>query len=137
MTPGKDYKAARASPVNGIDRVVGETIRILRKECRMTQADLGESIGVSPGQLQKYEAGVNRVGATQLWRLSIALDVPVGEFFRGLYEVDEGDMGSADSGLHTELEVVRRQYSRIVDPTLRKSIRDILERMAANDDGND
>jgi len=70
-----------ASP---IDIHVGTRIRVRRQLMNMTQEKLGESLGVTFQQVQKYERGANRVGASRLWKLSEVLDVPVSFFYDGL-----------------------------------------------------
>ena len=64
-----------------VDLHVGGKIRDRRKELRLSQADLGKEIGVSFQQLQKYEHGTNRVGASRLAAIAKALRVPVAYFF--------------------------------------------------------
>ena len=64
-----------------VDLHVGGKIRDRRKELRFSQADLGKEIGVSFQQLQKYEHGTNRVGASRLAAIAKALRVPVAYFF--------------------------------------------------------
>ena len=66
---------------NPIDLLVGSRIRMFRKGRSMSQAQLGEKLGVTFQQVQKYENGKNRVGACRLQMISTALDVPVGQFF--------------------------------------------------------
>jgi transcriptional regulator with XRE-family HTH domain len=66
---------------NPIDVLVGSRIRRFRKGRKMSQAQLGEKLGVTFQQVQKYENGKNRVGASRLRMISTALDVPVGQFF--------------------------------------------------------
>ena len=70
-----------ASP---IDIHVGTRIRVRRQLLNMTQVKLGESLGVTFQQVQKYERGTNRVGASRLWHISRALDAPVTFFYDGL-----------------------------------------------------
>ena len=66
---------------NPIDLLVGSRIRMFRKGRSMGQAQLGEKLGVTFQQVQKYENGKNRVSASRLQMISTALDVPVGQFF--------------------------------------------------------
>jgi transcriptional regulator with XRE-family HTH domain len=68
---------------NPIDSLVGGRIRLLRKRRKMSQEQLGKAIGVTFQQIQKYENGKNRVGASRLHRIAIALDVPITELFDG------------------------------------------------------
>src|SRR5437763_2789579 len=71
-------KESRASP---IDQHVGSRIRLRRTLMGMSQERLGEALGLTFQQVQKYERGVNRVGASRLFDLSRVLDVPISFFF--------------------------------------------------------
>jgi transcriptional regulator with XRE-family HTH domain len=63
------------------DQEVGRRVRSRRLECRLSQTELADKIGVTFQQVQKYEKGVNRIGAGRLQRISEALDVPITFFF--------------------------------------------------------
>src|SRR5260221_12434683 len=63
------------------DIELGKRIRLRRVEQRISQAELGDKLGVSFQQVQKYEKGVNRVGAARLQQIATALDVPVTFFY--------------------------------------------------------
>ncbi len=65
------------------DIELGKRIRLRRVEQRISQAELGDKLGVSFQQVQKYEKGVNRVGAARLQQIATALDVPVTFFYDG------------------------------------------------------
>ena len=65
------------------DIEMGKRIRLRRVEQRISQAELGQKLGVSFQQVQKYEKGVNRVGAARLQQIATALDVPVTFFYDG------------------------------------------------------
>ena len=67
-----------------IDIHVGEQLRALRKAARLSQTELGTSVGVTFQQIQKYETGMNRVSASRLWDIAHALGVDVAFFFEGL-----------------------------------------------------
>jgi transcriptional regulator with XRE-family HTH domain len=77
----KSPVAKRLTPA---DRWVGSKIRIRRNTLGMSQAELGEGIGVSFQQVQKYEKGVNRVGAGRLQQIAKILQMPVEWFFQGM-----------------------------------------------------
>lgn len=79
MTP----KPGPRSP-NPVDVHVGARVRLRRKLLKMSQEKLGEQLGVTFQQVQKYERGANRVGASRLWKISEVLDVPVSFFYEGL-----------------------------------------------------
>lgn len=74
---------ARQRSATPIDVYVGVKIRARRQALSLTQEQLGEKLGVSFQQVQKYEKGMNRVGASRLVPLAKALDVEVGWFFEG------------------------------------------------------
>ena len=66
---------------NPIDAHVGSRVRLRRMLLGMSQERLGESMGLTFQQVQKYEKGANRIGASRLFHISKILDVPVGVFF--------------------------------------------------------
>src|ERR1700760_2601973 len=66
---------------NPIDIHVGSRVRLRRNMLGLSQEKLGEAIGLTFQQVQKYERGANRIGASRLWELSGVLDVPVQFFF--------------------------------------------------------
>src|SRR4051794_1811541 len=66
---------------NPIDVRVGARLRLRRKMLGLSQEKLGDAIGLTFQQVQKYERGANRIGASRLYELSRALDVPVSFFF--------------------------------------------------------
>src|SRR5215472_3538663 len=68
---------------NPVDVLVGRNIRIHRLDRGLSQTDLGNHIGVTFQQVQKYENGVNRVGSGRLFKIAEALGVPVSGFFEG------------------------------------------------------
>lgn len=69
---------------DAIDEHVGSRIRARRIGLRMSQAELGLSLGVTFQQVQKYENGSNRVGASTLFRVATALNMPLDYFFESL-----------------------------------------------------
>src|SRR3954464_277910 len=81
----------RPSP---IDVHVGGRVRLRRTLLGMSQEKLGEAIGLTFQQVQKYERGVNRVGASRLFDLSRVLDVPISFFFDDMPEPLAGSVGS-------------------------------------------
>lgn len=69
---------------NAIDRRIGDNLRQARKGAGLSQEALGEKLGVTFQQVQKYEKGVNRIAAGTLWQASCAIGVPIERFFSGL-----------------------------------------------------
>lgn len=134
----------RASP---IDVHVGGRVRLRRTLLGMSQEKLGEALGLTFQQIQKYERGVNRIGASRLFDLARVLDVPIGFFFddmapelggntvtrsRGAaFGFAEGQDGFEDDTLHRRetLELVRAYY-RITDPSVRKRVFDLIKTLS-------
>ena len=69
-----------------IDIHVGESVRERRVYLGMSQQDLGDCVGVTFQQIQKYERGINRISASKLWAISNVFEVPIEWFFEGLGE---------------------------------------------------
>jgi transcriptional regulator with XRE-family HTH domain len=125
-----------AKSPDDIDVQVGQRIRILRLEAKVSQTELAEQLGVTFQQVQKYEKGVNRVGAGRLTKIADALGVPVSRLL-GLDEeggvTREGPSGSASPlTLLTMPGALRllRSYGKIDDGKLRRSIVAHVERIA-------
>ena len=114
------------------DVEVGRRIRSQRLVSRMSQTELANNLGVTFQQVQKYEKGVNRVGAGRLSRIADVLSVPVSFFFSG--DISAPSSSSATTGL-SFLETagaVRlvRAYSTIEDPQIRRALVDLAEEIA-------
>jgi transcriptional regulator with XRE-family HTH domain len=90
-------KHVRARRADNRDAEVGRRVRSRRLECRLSQTELAERIGVTFQQVQKYEKGVNRIGAGRLQRISEALEVPISFFFGG-----SGGAAKAEAGTGAE-----------------------------------
>jgi transcriptional regulator with XRE-family HTH domain len=132
--------AARAGRASPIDVNVGSRIRLRRTQLGMSQEKLGDALKVSFQQIQKYERGMNRVGASRLLDLSRALGVDITFFyegvageggspaasttFRAFAEPQEG-FGSDIADKREAAEVVRAYY-RISDPGVRKRVLDLI-----------
>ncbi len=88
---------------------VGSRVRVRRTMLGMSQEKLGESVGLTFQQMQKYERGMNRIGASRLYELSGVLGVPVSYFFEGLD--DARSKGGEDTLTKREtLELVKAYY---------------------------
>ena len=106
---------------NAIDLHVGKRLRRRRRLLGLTQQQLAESIGIRFQQIQKYECGANRVTASRLYELAVALNVPVNYFFEGLQQMNapatpgapanDRDLIAADVLSQKEtLELIRAYY---------------------------
>ena len=91
MKPRKKRESTAFDP---IDIHVGRRVRIRRKLLGMSQTVLGDLIGLTFQQVQKYERGANRIGASRLFELSQVLDVPVSFFFDDMPEEIAGRPGA-------------------------------------------
>ena len=119
-----------------IDIEVGQRIRIQRLASGMSQTDLGEQIGVTFQQVQKYEKGANRVGAGRLTKIANVLEVPVESFFNGR---DTIERASHQHGVASPLELMThpyafrllQAYATITDGDIRRSIVELVEKIAA------
>lgn len=122
---------------NPIDVHVGGRIRLRRNLLGMSQERLGEQLGITFQQIQKYEKGTNRVGASRLQSISAVLEVPVSYFFEnapggpvaGLGEEHQTnyvvDFLSSSEGLR-----LNRAFVRISDPRVRARIIDLVRALA-------
>lgn len=68
-------------PCSHIDRHLGERIRLRRIELGISRVTLGEAIGISPQQVQKYERGSNRIAAALLYEIACVLQMPITYFY--------------------------------------------------------
>ena len=117
-----------------IDVEVGQRIRIQRLAAGLSQSELAERIGVTFQQVQKYEKGMNRVGAGRLTKIARVLNVPVGSFFDGREAIEQVALQGMDSPLAAMAQPyayrLLRAYATISDPDLRQTIVEFVERTA-------
>ena len=113
---------------NPIDLLVGSRIRMFRKGRKMSQAQLGKKLGVTFQQVQKYENGKNRVGASRLQMISTALDVPVGQLFTDT--VGTNRTSAKPLAFDPQALRIAEAFTRLNDKALRNSILDMVEAMA-------
>ncbi len=95
--------ARRSSDVDGH---VGRRVRERRREIGISQDKLGNALGISFQQIQKYEVGTNRVAAGRLWNIAVALDVEVAYFFPGS-PVEPQPTPMPAGALQSRLEIAR------------------------------
>src|SRR5690349_15848452 len=119
-----------------VDVEVGHRIRIERLSRGLSQTALANELGVTFQQVQKYEKGVNRVGAGRLTKIAEVLGVPVGTFFAGkeLLESEQANDGGDASSPLKLLTVsgafrLLRAYAEIEDSNLRRAIVDLVEQI--------
>ncbi len=129
---------------NPIDVHVGSRVRLRRTLLGMSQEKLGEAIGLTFQQVQKYERGANRIGSSRLFDLARVLDVPVSYFFedmspdtaartpsriKGLGEARTQPIAPDPMVKRETLELVRAYY-RIGDPSIRKRLFELTKSLA-------
>lgn len=126
---------------NSVDRHVGSRIRLRRQLLNLSQERLGEELGVTFQQVQKYERGTNRVGAGRLWHLAKVLDVPVSFFYEGATE-NTAQAGFADSDQTPLVDdfiqsadgvALAQAFSRITDPKVRRRVLELVRTLAAEE----
>ena len=123
-----------AKPPNPIDIHVGERIRMWRTERKISRITLGEALGLTLQQIQKYEKGTNRIGASRLQRICAVLEIPVSLLFEGAPGSlpFEGGMSQDVIDFMESEEGVRvvAAFSRIADRKVRRGIVRLAGRIA-------
>jgi transcriptional regulator with XRE-family HTH domain len=121
------------------DREVGQRIRAQRLICSMSQEELGDQLGITFQQVQKYEKGTNRVAAGRLIRISEILGVPVGFFLENPTQADlrDGDSASGALSFLKTAGAVRllRAYATIETAGVRQSLVELAEQIAGREAG--
>lgn len=149
VAPRRGRRGRRAGP-HPVDVHVGSRVRMRRTLLGMSQEKLGDALGLTFQQVQKYERGANRVGASRLFEISRILDVPVSFFFEdmpsetaALKPIAATTPGAEDNSEEFErdplakretLELVRAYY-RIEDPRVRKRVFELTKAVASNTAG--
>jgi transcriptional regulator with XRE-family HTH domain len=142
----RNFKEKRLPPgvANPIDVHVGARVRLRRTLLGMSQEKLGEAVNLTFQQIQKYERGANRIGASRMYELSRVLDVPVSFFFddmpddiktpegvraRALEEHDQASYEPDPLARRETLELVRAYY-KIMDPKVRKRLFELTKSLS-------
>lgn len=132
-----------AKAPNPIDKHVGARLRMRRLMVGMSQGRLGDALDVTFQQIQKYEKGTNRIGASRLQQLARVLEVPPAFFFEGAPAGEIGkpafaepaassyviDFLSTSEGLQ-----LNRAFAQIRDPRVRKRILELVTSLSAAKD---
>jgi len=128
-----DLVKRRKGQIDPVDAHVGARLRMRRALVGMSQEQLGSAVGISFQQVQKYERGINRMGASRLYRFATLLYVPVSYFFDGM----NGHKEPAESSIKEERFYSRetlmliRAYYAVPDKKQREKVLSLIKTMAA------
>lgn len=146
--PDGEAEERNSRRANTIDIHVGSRVRLRRMVLGMSQERLGEQLGLTFQQVQKYEKGVNRIGAGRLFDLANVLNVPIQFFY------DDAPSQHAASGMSAavdgfaessgETDVIdflstreglelNRAFVRISDSRVRRSVLELVRSLAVED----
>jgi transcriptional regulator with XRE-family HTH domain len=129
---------------NPIDIHVGSRVRLRRMMLGMSQERLGESLGITFQQIQKYEKGTNRIGASRLQHIARVLSVPVSFFFEDApgAQVDQPEGMAEPKSTHYVVDFLssaeglqlNKAFIRIKEPKLRRRIIDLVRALAGEEE---
>jgi transcriptional regulator with XRE-family HTH domain len=129
---------------NPVDKHVGSRVRMRRVLIGMSQERLGDALGLTFQQVQKYEKGINRIGASRLQQISNILGMPVEFFFEGAPSGETRSVEGfnevsdtpyvADFLASNEGVQLNRAFLRIRDPKLRRRVVDLVTAIAGEDE---
>lgn len=143
LEEGDDRSNSRRA--NPVDKHVGERVRMRRMLLGMSQEKLGEHLGLTFQQVQKYEKGVNRIGASRLFDLAQVLGVPIQFFYENMSTAVSGLQaapGMADKSAEPYVAdflssrdsiELNKAFARVTDPRIRRSIVDMVRSIAGED----
>ncbi|MCK9914137.1 helix-turn-helix transcriptional regulator [Microbacteriaceae bacterium K1510] len=134
---------AKKAP-NPIDKHVGSRVRMRRMMLGMSQEKLGDALGLTFQQVQKYEKGTNRIGASRLQQIALILQVPVSFFFEGAPHAPGGPTTTGMSEAPSPAYVsdflatsdglsLTKSFMRIKNSKLRRRIVDLVEQIAGEE----
>ncbi len=139
--------ASKKQP-NPIDIHVGSRVRLRRMMLGMSQEKLGENLGITFQQIQKYEKGTNRIGASRLQQIARVLSMPVSFFFEdapGQMNSSAPEHGGLSEGPATNYVVdflsssegiqLNKAFVRIRDPKVRRRLIDLVRAMGGDSRG--
>jgi len=141
---GEERIESQGRKPNPMDIHVGSRVRLRRMVIGMSQEKLGERMGLTFQQIQKYEKGTNRIGASRLYQLSQILDVPVQFFFEDAQAAATGRGATAAAGFaesKTEAFLLdflnsrdglelNRAFVKITDPKVRKRVVELVRALS-------
>jgi transcriptional regulator with XRE-family HTH domain len=126
---------------NPTDKHVGSRVRMRRMMLGMSQEKLGDALDLTFQQVQKYEKGTNRIGASRLQQIAHILQVPVSFFFEGGPNEAAAASGGAPSPTYVsdflstaDGLALTRAFMRLKDPKLRRRIVELVQQIAGEDE---
>jgi transcriptional regulator with XRE-family HTH domain len=131
---------AKKTP-NPVDKHVGSRVRMRRVLIGMSQEKLGEALGITFQQIQKYEKGTNRIGASRMQQIATVMGVPVAYFFEDAPGSEDKTAGFGESQgsdyvvdflTTTEGLQLNKAFVKISDPKVRRKIVDLVAALAAS-----
>lgn len=125
---------------DAVDVYVGSRLRLRRTVLGLSQEKLGDAVGLTFQQIQKYEKGANRIGASRLFQFARALDVPPAFFFEGLdqpvggpqpgFAEEQAGLYPTESGGSRDSLEMMRAFNTITDPAVRRRIFELVKAVA-------
>jgi transcriptional regulator with XRE-family HTH domain len=120
---------------SAVDHHIGARLRTRRIQIGLSQEKLGDALGITFQQIQKYEKGANRMGASRLQQAAVALGVPVSYFYEDLPGGPPSALQVAETagiiGLSCDETSLVAAFRRVNDPKLRKRVQQLVEAMGA------
>ncbi len=140
-------KRTKKEAPDPIDIYVGSRVRARRMGLRISQSKLGDAIDLTFQQIQKYENGSNRIGASNLYKIAQHLGVEVAFFFEGIENAISKISGKTPKGLADKAQAAFKNdpmntretidlmynYYRITDPNVRKTLFQFVKSLAITD----
>jgi len=137
MTGRKVLNESGTKEPQDVDRHVGSRVRMQRMAIGMSQEKLGDACGITFQQIQKYEKGMNRMGASRLHQIARILQVPVEFFYEGVPSGPDSGTSSRSMtdflGTSDGLELVRA-FMAVKDAKVRRRIVDLTKAAAAHEE---
>jgi transcriptional regulator with XRE-family HTH domain len=139
---GGIVKQAVRKATNPIDKHVGSRVRMRRMMLGMSQEKLADGLGLTFQQVQKYEKGTNRMGASRLQHISQILQIPVPFFFEGAPDVPGQPKGNGAAPSPAYVSeflatsnglALTKAFMRIKEPSVRRRIVELVEQIARDD----
>ena len=129
----------RTKAADAMDQFVGAKLRRRRLLLDLTQQELAQKIGVTFQQIQKYEKGLNRIGAGRLYKIATELDIPISFFYEDFDSTKENPSPNPDATETRDLSAFMasdlaidlcRAFWRLRNPTTKKAILRLMRAMA-------